>query len=361
MSGLFLHASWRSAGTWIWEKLRAQPGYMGFYEPLHEVLPRITPSEIKRLHENNWQSRHPSLSKPYFSEYQQLLNHGGANRRRIGVRNANAAFCFDQYFMNGTETSDRLYRYISGLCEAAYATNRQPVLKFTRTQGRLAWFVRHFPDVKNPLLVRQPWAKFRSAWRCLQEDGNPYFFAAPMVVLERNAANIDVANFIRALELPIRSFRPGTAQWRLRQWKQAVAHTDHVVLYKALFTLWILSVAYALPHADGLFDGDDAPETLAAAFGFEFVPHERPPARMDADQPNISVEQVKAIHETALATLKSRVDRSVLEQIVNWVAVAEAAAAVDLMDRKIVPATAPYMRRFGLGATAIGPRSTNAA
>jgi len=50
-----------------------------------------------------------------------------------------------------------------------------------------------------------------------------------------------------------------------------------------------------------------------------------------------------------------------LEQIVNWVAVAEAAAAVDLMDRKIVPATAPYMRRFGLGATAIGPRSTNAA
>ena len=353
MSGLFIHASWRSAGTWLWEELRSQPKNMGFYEPLHETLPRIGVAEIDRLNTNSWRSRHPALTKPYFWEYQALLKSQQPNRRRAGVENAKAAFSFDRYFMGSDERHDELFRYITVLCETAFAQNRQPVLKFTRSQGRLPWFVRCFPQFKHPLLVRQPWGKFQSAWRCLQEDDNPYFFAAPIVVLERNAENSDVAALIRALELPIGGFRPGTSLWRLRYWKRAVLKLGHDTLYKTVLALWLLNIAYALPAADEVLDGDHAPEAFAAAFGIDLSARERRPVRSDIIQPRLRIDQVKSAHETAMAVLAPRVDRVVMARISGWVAVSEAAAQNDLLEIIDSPPASPRAGRFRRRMSAI--------
>lgn len=198
MDGIFLHTGWRSSGTWLWQKLRATPHAMGFYEPLHETLPTITPAEIARLSPRSWASRHGAAPAPYFLEYGSLLQPG-----LRGVPLALPRFAFNRFFLEAGDEDAPLAAYIGQLAALARAQGRQPVFKFTRSQGRLPWFRANFPQCRHIALIRQPWTQFRSAWRCHAQDGNKYFLAAPFLVLERNRGHRDVAALIRRFALPV--------------------------------------------------------------------------------------------------------------------------------------------------------------
>jgi hypothetical protein len=338
MNGIFLHSCWRSSGTWLWEKLRTQPQHLGFYEPLHEFLPSMTSPQIDSLHSAGWRSRHPRMSRPYFAEYAPLLKENGILRQRKGVAGAQTQFSFDQFFMNARQPHERLYSYINRLCDTAYAAGRLPVMKFARSQGRLGWFARHFPQHTHALLIRQPWSKFRSAWRCLVEDGNPYFMAAPFMVLERNAHEPAVAALIRAFDLPVGEGCFGPRG--VNAWMRKARRLEPRTLYRAMLALWLLNTANALPAAALVLNADDPPEALASAFGLALAPEPPRPAATLHARPLLLLSEIRASHDTARAAIAPHIDPALRAQLESWLAAAEAEAANDLAPGRAIPTLA---------------------
>jgi hypothetical protein len=345
MDGIFLHSCWRSSGTWLWERLRTQKEHLGFYEPLHEFLPSMTGAQIDSLHSGGWFSRHPKMSRPYFAEYAPLLKERKMLRKRKGVAGAETEFSFHRFFMGARQPHERLYAYINGLCETAHSAGRIPVLKFARSQGRLAWFARHFPGHTHALLIRQPWAKFRSAWRCLVEDGNPYFMAAPFMVLERNAREPAVAALILAFGLPVGG--SGLGPRGVNGWMRKARRLEPRVLYRAMLALWLLNTARALPEAGLVLDADDAPEALAGAFGLALAPEAPRPSATLRTRPLMHLAEIRACHDAGLAAVAPWVDPALAGRLGYWLAAAEAEAACDLAPGLAIPtlARAPGLLR----------------
>jgi len=338
MDGIFLHSCWRSSGTWLWERLRTQKEHLGFYEPLHEFLPSMTGARIDSLDSAGWFSRHPKMSRPYFAEYAPLLKESGILRTRKGVTGAETQFSFHQFFMGARQPHEKLYAYINGLCETAHSAGRIPVLKFARSQGRLAWFARHFPGHRHALLIRQPWTKFRSAWRCLVEDGNPYFMAAPFMVLERNAGEPAVAAMILAFGLPVGDGCLGPRG--VNAWMRKARRLEPLVLYRAMLALWLLNTAHALPEAGLVLDADDPPEALAGAFGLGLTPEAPRPAATLRARPLLHLAEIRACHDAGLTAIASWIDPALRGRLEVWLAAAEAEASRDLAPELPIPTLA---------------------
>jgi hypothetical protein len=337
MNGLFLHTSWRSSGTWIWQSLRSRPDYLGFYEPLHEDLPNMSVAGIAARAPDRWRSRHPGQSSPYFQEYLPLLGRRLFRAGPRGVEKAEPGFAFSRFYMGADEQYESLRAYIAQLCEMAWRQGRAPVLKCTRTQGRFAWFKAQFPEAQHVLLIRQPWAQFCSAWRFFVEDANPYFLAVPFVVLARNAAHPDVAALIAALKLKMPPvLLPNRVSLML--WTHALRLLPPVMLYKAHLALWLLNALYALPAAEHVFDGDAPAGALAETLGVNIRHTTRPKTAPLQRLPDFPVETVAQTHRIACQALSGRFDPPVAARIAAWLATAEAEAERDLRFASIISA-----------------------
>lgn len=340
MNGIFLHTSWRSSGTWLWERLRSQPEYMGFYEPLHEALPSLSLRRIALCRTSNWQSRHTEMTRPYFAEYAPLLKTSKIFQFRRGVALAEPSFSFDRFFMEKDERHEKLYFYIKQLCDTARMAGKQPVLKFARSQGRFSWLAAHFPDYTHALLIRQPWTQFRSGWRCMVEGENPYFVAVPFLLLERNIATPDVAALVQALDLPVRpSFGPPIRT--LKYWVSMARRIDAITLYKASFALWLLNIAHALPEAALVLDGDGPLAEMLAPFGLEAGARQRPHPGTFNLRPLMNVAAIRSCHDKAVAALAYRLDPILKNRLEYWLSAAEAQAARDLAVHVQMRALAP--------------------
>lgn len=325
MEGLFLHTGWRSSGSWLWQRLRDQPGHMGFYEPLHEFLPIINPEQLAALSPQSWASRHGSTVAPYFAEYAPLLRHRG-------VQLAQKRFAFDRFFLSAAAQDEALTAYFTQLTALAREQGKIPVFKCTRTQGRLPWFRAQFPHWRHVALIRQPWTQFRSAWRCHTQDHNPYFLAAPFMVLERNAGHLDAGALARSFGLPLGWGRYLPVSVRLRGWKLAVQLLDARTLYKAHFALWLLNTLAACGAADAVLDGDAPPAQLAGAFGLEAGRGARPAFAPPPYWPGLTAASLRRIHETGLKTLAYRTSPAMAARLRHWLEAAEAVAARDLYE-----------------------------
>ncbi len=313
MTGIFLHTSWRSAGTWVWEALRNQPKTIGFYEPLHEALATLTRDAIEDRHAGAWASRHPGQSKPYFAEYAALLRRNGH-----GVAGADNRFGFDYYILEEDEADAGLRRYTQLLCDHAARRGLRPVFKCVRTQGRVSWFRQTFPGYRHIAVVRHPYAQFTSAWHCLAQH-NPYFVATPFLVLERNAAHPAVVALTSALDIPVEP--PGFAPigWRLRRWVRHAATMPVETLYRGAFALWLLNARQALT-APELYDGDE-PASLATAL--QISKGIRPPPV--SGRPLISAASLRAIHAAGFDSVAPWLGPAG-SQVPGWLSRAEAAA-----------------------------------
>jgi hypothetical protein len=313
MTGIFLHTSWRSAGTWAWEALRTQPRTIGFYEPFHEALATLTRRDIEARSASAWPSRHPVQNRPYFAEYEALLRFNG-----LGVAGASSRFGFDRYMLEEEESHAALRRYTQSLCDRAARRGQRPVFKCVRSQGRLFCLKRSFPAYRHIAVVRHPYAQFTSAWHCLSE-GNPYFVATPFLIMERNAAHPAVAALIGALKLPVDPPPVSPIGWRMRRWVRSAATLPAETLYRGVFALWLLNARQALA-APELYDGDQ-PEALADALG---IPHAERPAPITA-RPLIPGDTLGAIHRTGLAAARPWLG-DVAAAIPDWLGRAEADA-----------------------------------
>ena len=252
-AGIFLHAGWRSCGTWIWERLRENAGVQAFYEPLHEDLAHLRARDISLLRPDSWQSGH-GVGEPYFAEYAPLLGPGG------GVRGHAARFAFDAYFRPAEEADAALEFYLKRLIADATANHRLPVLKFCRSLGRVSWLEERFPDMHHAVILRDPRAQWRSARRQMTQNGNRYFVVAPFVILARNADNALLAEAAGRLgvKLPpqlgrslVRDLSVTTdACWR------HVSRLTWQNRFRCFLALWVTSGMAALQGSATVIDSD---------------------------------------------------------------------------------------------------------
>lgn len=200
-TAIFLHAGWRSCGTWLWEALRERDTVRAYYEPLHEDLDSLDRAALTRFSPGSWDSGH-SPGAPYFAEYLPRLRHGMFGDKP-GIQGYAQRFAFDDYFRDPGSDDPALRAYLQGLIDAAHAEGRVPVLKFCRSLGRVPWMARHFPDAMHAVVLRDPTAQWLSARRQMEVAKNRYFVLAPFVILARNAAHPMVADALARLRVPM--------------------------------------------------------------------------------------------------------------------------------------------------------------
>lgn len=348
MDAIFLHSGWRTAGTLFWHCLRANQACKTFYEPLHESLAHIGPEALRSTGPGSWNSRHPLGTKAYFEEYAPLLNLAGGR----GIAGSLSRFAFDDFFIGADAPDAQLQDYIEGLCELARGEGKLPVLKFTRSLARLGWFRERFPKAAHPVIIRQPWAQFRSAWRARAESRNGYFLAVPLLILERNCHVPEVAALVSALGLKLRPGGGGNPLRRLEFWRLAVRRMKMETLYCASFALWLLNYARALPQASFVLDMASPPASLQAVFakntGLDLVLGQAPvpveePLRLYRRDARTTAQMMTTTHDKAVAALAGLVEPAVLARLRPWIdqaashAQRDLAGKVEVLPRRTVP------------------------
>jgi hypothetical protein len=251
---LFLHTGWRSAGTWIWQRFREQPNVMAFCEPLNEWLAEATAETLHEPRPEIWPSRHPAM-RPYFSEYAPLVT-------SRGIAGYDRKFAYDQFFASPSEPMPALERYLRRLCDLAEANAKLPVLKFTRSLGRVEWMRRYFPQAAHIVVLRSPLAQYRSAAK-LHAQGHRDFLTLPIALLAYSQRRPLIADVLQRLECDLRPLRART----LRRTQLAVEHfiaqglPDE--LYRAMLAFWVTTTLTSIPFADVVVDAGNLHESAA--------------------------------------------------------------------------------------------------
>ena len=166
---VFLHSSFRTGSTWLWQKLRGAPTTLAFYEIFHETLATLSVNDTRTLNATRWNSRHPA-GCPYFLEFMPLLEPRG------GVAGFDASMSYDSFIPDGGpdgELRSIEKAYVDRLVATAWSKKRIPVLSCTRSLGRARALKRAVPG-RTIVLHRNLFHQWSSY--CSQaEAGNPFF------------------------------------------------------------------------------------------------------------------------------------------------------------------------------------------
>lgn len=249
---LFLHTGWRSSGTWIWSRLRADPAVMAYYEPLHEQLATLTESRIAQLRPDSWRSGHDQTA-PYYSEFRDLLAHRGR-----GVQGYQERFAADRYFLSPDAKDPVLVSYLGSLLHHATEAGRVPVLKFCRSLGRVGWMQRNFPDALHAVMLRDPVAQWRSSAAQLAQSDNRYFLVGPLLILARNAHEPLVAEALARLEVRLPALPSGGSLAFDQEicWRH-IARLSWADRYRGFLAYWTVSAIAALSGDVLTIDADE--------------------------------------------------------------------------------------------------------
>jgi hypothetical protein len=270
---LFLHCGWRSRGTWIWHQFRVLQGVAAYYEPLSEGLATLRPRTLDAWRADIWDSGHEFLDRPYFEEFRQFLAH-----EQPGVRGYCETFATLDFFASADAALPRLKHYLRLLLGAAHARDEQPVLKFSRSLGRIGWMLRNFPDAAHVVVLRNPLSQFESARRQLVLHGNAYFLAVPLMLLATHQELPAVHACAQQLdvELPLLAGHP-KSEARLALCKETLLRGGPAASYRSFLAFWLLTASAIPIKVDLIIDSDrlvhssryrqDSEQALAALTG----------------------------------------------------------------------------------------------
>lgn len=248
---VFLHTGWRSAGTWVWSRLRELERATGFYEPLSNVLAELSLADVAASRPT-LTSGHPPLSTPYFDEYRPFLRE---NAR--GVAGYDRRFSLDRFGRAPDAQFPALHTYLRNLCERTAEQRRVPVFKFCRSGGRLPWFRQAFADAMHVGVLRNPASQFASGWLLRQQWSNPFFVAAPFRVLGLNQSDPlvkEVLGLCGASLPPLMASMPDDAYaMACEQYARTVEGEN---AYRAFVALWMLCALRMGDGVDLLIDMD---------------------------------------------------------------------------------------------------------
>ena len=163
---IFIHASWRSASTYVWSKFRHHPDAYAYFEPLNEHLTTATQEFIDGFRPWSF-AHHPPLSAPYLEEFRPLIRPTG------GVPGFPSRLSYGHYCAGRTADLADLKSYLDDLALLARQHGRRPVYGFVRTDLRVGWFRGHMPG-KHIFVRREPRRQFLSMLRQAAKR-NPYF------------------------------------------------------------------------------------------------------------------------------------------------------------------------------------------
>lgn len=246
--GIFLHAGWRTAGTWLWSRFRALESVNAFYEPLSTLVGELTAADIADIRPTYY-SGHPPLKAAYYEEYRPFLQ--PAVR---GVRGYRRSFAIDQF--GGQPDSDfpALQAYLSDLCETSTSQGKIAVLKFCRSLGRAGLLKEAFPAVMHVGVLRNPASQFASGWLLRQQWRNAFFVAAPFRVLGFRQNEPIVRQVMAECGVKLPPVAPTSYEAyaaACEQYAQTVEGSD---AYRAFIAHWILCVWRMLTNAELVVD-----------------------------------------------------------------------------------------------------------
>ncbi len=310
---MFLHAGWRSGGTWLWSRCRDLPQVHGFYEPLHEVARDLRRADLARINPGSWQSSH-SPTDPYFEEYRPLIPQGGR-----GVALYQQRFAFDSYFLEPNDEDPALAAYIDGLLAVSSAYDHLAVLKFCRSLGRVGWFEQQFPDALHMVVMRNPLKQWRSCRRLLLEQRNRYFTVAPALVLARNAHHPLVRRACAALDVRLPRLESADMAYGVEKIWRVQKRQDVAESYRAFLAFWAVTTVTALEGEALVIDNDRLgtdPEhratvehALQARIGQRLPLPLQPRAPSSGSDHGLGREDIRAAHAAASAWALSYADR----------------------------------------------------
>ena len=166
---VFLHSSFRTGSTWLWQKLRSAPTTLAYYECFNEYLATVTPRQARDVNSFVWDSRHPP-GAPYFLEYLPIIEPEG------GIAGFDQSIPY-RHFVPQTSADGDLEPvdkvHVDRLVSAAWSKMRIPVLTCTRSLGRARALRRSFGG-KSIFLHRNlfhQWASY-----CWQAEAQNTFF-----------------------------------------------------------------------------------------------------------------------------------------------------------------------------------------
>ncbi|SMG57702.1 hypothetical protein [Paraburkholderia susongensis] len=258
---VFLHTGWRSAGTWVWSRLRELDRASGFYEPFSNVLAELSLADVAASRPT-LTSGHPPLAAPYFDEYRPFLREGTR-----GVAGYDRRFSTDRFARDPDAQFPALQAYLRNLCERSVEQGRVPVFKFCRSGGRLPWLRQAFAQAMHVGVLRNPASQFASGWLLRQQWSNPFFVAAPFRVLGLNQQDPLVREAIRmcAVSLPPLASLPDDAYaMACEQYARTVEGEN---AYRAFVALWILCALRMGEGVDLLVDMDRLGQSREYAAG----------------------------------------------------------------------------------------------
>lgn len=242
---IFLHGGWRCGSTYVWNKFRAHDAVLAFYEPFNERLARCTADGISNDTQHAWNSRHPQLTAPYFAEYLPLISGKGVARYED-------RFAVQRYFVPTQQPLEEA-AYLASLLRRAEASDKQPVLGFSRSLGRVGAIKRIFGG-SHVVLMRDPVQQWLSARSQRVQHGNPYFELGHLMILAL-APRLSIAGRIAHwLKLP--HLRFGSFGHHYRLLRRRFEPLDDQLSYRAFLAVYMLSYMEALPHADVVIDVD---------------------------------------------------------------------------------------------------------
>jgi len=232
--GVFLHTGWRSAGTWVWSRLRALNAVTAFYEPLSNVLSDLSLADVAASRPT-LTSGHPPLDAPYFNEYTPFLQEGAR-----GVAGYSRQFSIDRFGDVPDAGFPALHAYLRNLCGHSTRQGSVPVFKFCRSSGRLPWLRHAFPDAMHVGVLRNPASQFASGWLLNQQWRNPFFVAAPFRVLGLNRAEPVVKQVIGMCDVKLPPATPASDDAYAMACEQYARSAEGNNAYRAFVALWVL-------------------------------------------------------------------------------------------------------------------------
>lgn len=129
---VFVHSSFRTSSTWVWERFRQCPDTTAYYEIFNPGLANMTARHVMGSHHAAWDSGHPAQA-PYFVEFLNLMD------ADTGIPEFDAGMAVQSFVPDGGfdgDLSQRERAYVDRLVRNAVENRKTPVLACTRTLGR---------------------------------------------------------------------------------------------------------------------------------------------------------------------------------------------------------------------------------
>lgn len=242
---VFLHGGWRCGSTYVWSRFRALQETLSYYEPFNEQLASCTAETILKNTEQTWDSRHPALAAPYFSEYLPLVGSSG-------VCFYDDRFATARYFV-GTQQQLFEQDYLGLLLDVARTKGRHAVLGFSRSLGRVGAIKRSFEGC-HVVLIRDPLQQWLSSRSYRETSQTSYFELGPLMILALAKPESPAGAIARWLHLP--SLAGDTFRHQFRSLRRHFRTLDDELSYRAFIAVYVLSYMHALLHADLVIDMD---------------------------------------------------------------------------------------------------------